>query len=313
MINRILQVGGSFLLFPYYILKVYEALLVQFEQNQKIQVSLGKIQNKLNHIQPSQNLKDFEFQSFSQWGEDGIIQFILDKIKLPASRQKFIEFGVQDFLESNCRFLMIKDNWSGLVIDGSQKHVRKIRRAFDFWKYDLTAVCQFITKENINQIFREQGLQGEIGLLSIDIDGNDYWVWESISEVTPAVVVIEYNTHFGPDLDVSIPYDPKFERAIKHHSCNYWGASISALTRLAKQKGYELIGSNSSGVNLFFVHHQYASLFNILTPQQAFVWGKFRENRDSSGQLLFGDFDTRIRGITGMPLWDFRKNEIVDF
>ena len=128
------------------------------------------------------------------------------------------------FSESNTRFLLRKDNWRGLVIDGSPTNVSSIRRLPEFWQHELTAVASFITRDNINDLFRDAGYTGEIGLLSIDIDGNDYWVWEAIEVVSPVIVVVEYNSVFGPDATVTVPYDPAFTRRAAHHSNLYFGA-----------------------------------------------------------------------------------------
>ncbi len=311
--KRIFDVLIQVFTWPHAIVKLMSSVRGLREQNTKLQLSLGILQARLNQVHPPSSLQGYEFQTFSQWGEDGIIQFILHQLQLPKIRQTFIEFGVQDFLESNCRFLMLKDNWAGLVIDGSQAQIDRIKSHQEYWKFDLTAVCQFVTKENINQIFKENNFQGEVGILSMDIDGIVFWVWEAIDSVKPAVVVIEYNSHFGPLRDISVPYDPKFERAKKHYSGTYWGASIRALTRLANEKGYHLLGSNSNGINLFFVQSELAGKFKTLEISEAYVPGKFRDNRDASGQLLFGSFADRVRGIQGLPVWDFQKNQETTF
>src|SRR5688572_5152319 len=150
-------------------------------------VNLGQIQSYLNNQRPSINsLHDVEFQVFSQWGDDGIIQYLINKIEI--TNKIFVEFGVENYRESNTRFLLINNNWSGLVIDGSKDNIDYIKKDTVTWAYDLHSKCSFITKENINQIisgFLEKGYEKEIGILSIDIDGNDYWIWKEISVVNP--------------------------------------------------------------------------------------------------------------------------------
>src|SRR5205085_6001779 len=126
------------------------------------------------------------------FGDDGIIQYLVRKAGIKS--RVFIEFGVEDYTESNTRFLLISDNWKGLVIDGSNEYIRFIRSDDIYWRHDVTAVCSFVTVENINQTFAQHGFEGEIGLLSIDIDGNDYHVWEAIHIVNPILVVVEYNS-----------------------------------------------------------------------------------------------------------------------
>src|SRR6478609_538478 len=105
---------------------------------------------------------------FFQRGEDGIIQYIISQIEIP--NKIFIEFGVENYVESNTRFLLMNNDWSGLVIDGSKQHIRFIKENFIYWKYDLTACHSFITKENINQLISGYTNCEDIGLLSIDVD-----------------------------------------------------------------------------------------------------------------------------------------------
>src|SRR6266404_297437 len=154
------------------------------------------------------SLRDAEFKVFSQFGDDGIIQYLIHRLApLPDS---FVEFGVENYRESNTRFLLLNNNWRGLVMDSDEDSIRYIQKDDVSWRHTLTAHCAFINRDNINDLLAEAGFTGEIGLLSIDIDGNDYWVWEKLEVVDPVIVIVEYNSIFGSDLAVTIPYDPKF-------------------------------------------------------------------------------------------------------
>lgn len=248
------------------------------------------------------NIHDAEFKVFSQWGEDGIIQWILSKI--PSIKPVFIEFGVEDYQESNTRFLLMNNNWKGLVIDGSEGNIKKIKISPWFWRYDLTALCAFVTKENINELFSQSGFHGDIGILSIDIDGNDYWIWEAIEAVTPQVVVCEYNSIFGAEKKVTIPYDESFVRSRAHYSNLYYGASLASLIALGRRKGYICIGSNSAGNNVFFVHRSFQPFFEELSSERAYVESRFRESRDADGNLSFLTGEDRLMAIRDMPLLD---------
>ncbi len=249
-----------------------------------VQEALGRIEARQCAASNSPNLQDHEFKVFSQWGEDGILQFLLRRV--PISRKIFIEFGVENYTESNTRFLLTNDNWSGLVIDGSQEHVDFIRNDSIYWRHNLKACCAFITRDNINDLFRQNGLSGEIGLLSIDIDGNDYWVWEQIDAVQPAIIVAEYNSRFGPERAVTVPYDPNFVREKAHYSCAYYGASLAALVALGKRKGYAFVGSNSAGNNAFFVRRDLRpDELPELSAADGYVRRQFREARDEQGLL----------------------------
>ena len=133
-------------------------------------------QNK--NINKIKNLKDVEFSVFSQWGEDGIINWLTQKI--PDLDKTFLEIGTQDYKESNTRFLLISQNWKGFILEGSSEHVRALKKQNVYWKYDLSAFNFFINKENINRILKKIKIKNKIGLLSIDIDGNDYWILKKL-------------------------------------------------------------------------------------------------------------------------------------
>jgi hypothetical protein len=247
---------------------------------------LGKMLAQRNAAEASiSSLRDVEFKVTSQFGEDGIIDWLVRAV--PVKSRVFIEFGVEDYSEANTRFLLQNENWRGLVIDASPDHIRRIRRSPVFWKFDLAAVAAFVDAETINDVFRAQGYSGHIGLLSVDIDGNDYWVWRAISAVDPDIVVCEYNARFGDVLPLSVPYVPTFSRTQSHYSNMYYGASIVALQDLASAKGYELVGTNSSGNNAFFVKRSLAS--NVLLRIDAVqIWpAQFRDERDRHGALTF--------------------------
>ena len=203
-----------------------------------VQEALGRVEARQCLDAP--DMPASEFRVFSQWGEDGIIQFLLRHVKVP--RKVFVEFGVESYVEANTRFLLTNNNWSGLVLDGGAENIRRIRKSAIYWQHNLKAVEAFITRENINGLLADNGIGGEIGLLSIDIDGNDYWVWQAIDAVSPAILALEYNARFGAAEAVTVPYDPGFTRAKAHFSHIYYGASLGALTQLSRTKGYALVG-----------------------------------------------------------------------
>lgn len=256
------------------------------ERCQRMQEALGRIENRQLDRVPPAELRAAEFQAFSQWGEDGILQHLLRLV--PVSKKVFVEFGVENYTEANTRFLLVKDNWTGLVIDGSRQNIDYIRRNDISWRFNLKAEQAFITRENINNLIRRSEISGEIGVLSIDIDGNDYWVWEAIDVITPSVVIVEYNHRFGAERAVTIPYSADFQRSKAHYSNIYYGASLAALCTLGRKKGYAFVGCNSAGNNAFFVRSQVKPDFlPEISPANGFVGGRFRESRDSMGNLAF--------------------------
>lgn len=255
------------------------------------------------------NIHEAEFKVFSQFGDDGIIQYLINNI--PMSRKMFIEFGVENYTESNTRLLLMNDNWKGLVIDGNKPNIEYIKNDEIYWKHDLIAVSHFITKDNINKIISENGFNGEIGILSIDIDGNDYFIWESINSVKPDIVIIEYNSVFGKRSAVTIPYDPGFYRTKAHYSNLYWGCSLKALCLLAEKKGYVFIGSNSNGNNAYFILKDKIGFLKPCTLEKGYIESKFRESRNLKGELSFISGDRRIDIIKEMPIFDLEKCSIL--
>ena len=253
------------------------------------------------------NLAEVEFKVFSQSGEDGIIQYLINNI--PIKNKIFIEFGVQNYKESNTRFLLKNNNWKGLVIDSDSKSIDYIRNDEIYWKYDLKAVCEFITKKNINSIFSSNGFEGDIGLLSIDIDGNDYWIWKAIEAVNPRIVICEYNSVFGCEDAVTIPYEPNFNRTEAHYSNLYFGVSLPALCYLANKKGYIFIGSNSAGNNAFLIRKDFANIFKEVTVKEGYVKSNIRESRDREGRLTYISGEDRKNIIGNLEVYNVRTNK----
>ncbi len=271
------------------------------ERCKRIQEALGRIEGRQLQDAPVADIQGAEFRVFSQWGEDGILQHLLRHV--PIAKKVFVEFGVENYTESNTRYLLMNGNWAGLVIDGSPSNVEFIKHDDVYWRYNLKAECAFITRENINDLIRRNGISGEIGLLSVDIDGNDYWVWDAIDVVTPSVVVVEYNPRFGSERAVTVPYDPAFVRTRAHYSNIYYGASLAALCRLAKRKGYSFVGCNTAGINAFFVRSGLKPIdLPELTPEEGFVRSQFRESRDASGSLAFLSEAEEMAVLKQLPL-----------
>ncbi len=255
------------------------------------------------------SITEMEFRVFSQWGEDGIIQYLISRI--PIANDVFVEFGVEKYRESNTKLLLLNDNWRGLIIDSSQSNFDVINRDEMSVKYDLTSVCQFVTRENINAIIASAGISGDIGVLSIDIDGNDYWVWEAIDVISPRIVICEYNSVFGAQRAVTIRYDPRFERTRAHHSNLYFGASLSALWTLGAKKGYDFVGSNSAGVNAFFVRKDLSDGLPKPSAESGYVLSRVRESMDAAGRPTRLSGQDRLRMIRGLQVVDVLTGERV--
>jgi len=179
------------------------------------------------------------FKVFSQWDEDGIIQYLIRHLNI--ENRTFIEFGVEDYEESNTRFLLLNDHWQGMVLDACSADIRYIQTDRIYWEFDLQAKCAWVTRENIDSLLVGSGFNEDVGLLSIDIDGNEYWIWEAVQSVRPRIVIIEYNSLFGLQ-PVSIPYKEDFNRISAHYSGLYFGCSLGALAHLGLARAYSLSG-----------------------------------------------------------------------
>jgi hypothetical protein len=221
------------------------------QSERAVQIQLLRLWNeelaKPRHADPKRLLR-YGFKVYSQCDEDGILQEIFRRIGTKS--RTFVEFGVESGIECNTVKLLM-EGWNGLWLDGTAANLAQIRSTFNSQIAEgrLRAIESFITAENINSLIQQGRLSGEIDLLSIDIDMNDYWVWKAIEIVKPRVVVIEYNATLRPPMSLVVPYNP----AQTWNGSNYFGASLEALTRLGREKGYRLVGCNFNGGNAFFV------------------------------------------------------------
>lgn len=252
----------------------------------EIKINQGAVLAELHRQRTGSSLRDFEFTVFSQWGEDGIIQHLVRHV--PIANRTFIEFGVQDYCESNTRFLLMKDHWQGYVIDGSESNMTRLRASYFYWKHSLAAKTAFITRDNVAGLLDESGFDKDLGILSVDVDGVDYYLLEQLAHWKARIVIVEYNAVFGSERAVTVPYDASFVRAKAHSSNLYYGASLPAFQKLLDTRGYALVGVNSVGNNAFFVRREFLSpqLPEVSVPS-CFRESTFRETRDDSGDLLF--------------------------
>lgn len=196
----------------------------------------------------------------AQNDETEILKRLVGRFKVPRT---FVEFGFSGW-EFNCASLA--KEWEGLLIDGNPYNVR-ISSLVN--SRNIVSKCVWLTLENmdfIEEFAREKGL----GILSIDVDGNDYWFLERLLKTNPAIIICEYNSTFGLK-PITTPYDPGFDRTKKHKSWTYFGASLTAINHLASINGYSLIEVSNSGVNAFFVRRDLMTTDDHeLKPEYAF-------------------------------------------
>lgn len=283
------------------ILKLITSSINHKNDMQQILLNQGKILTELYCNKNTDRLCDYEWKVFSQWGEDGIIQFLVSEVDI--QNKTFIEFGVEDFFESNLRYLLMSSDWQGFVIDGSPENINRLKNSSFFWRHDLQAIDAFIDTDNINELLRQSNFDRDLGILSIDIDGNDYHVLESIDSFEARIIICEFNPYFGKDRAITVPYDPKFNRTAKHHSNLYFGTSIRALQHLLKKKGYSFVGTGLMGGNAYFVRSDLMTdkLTKMSLNPMNFN-GHCRESRDEHGKLNYLRGDERLDAIRGLPV-----------
>jgi hypothetical protein len=209
---------------------------------------------------------------------------------------------------------MMNDDWSGLVLDGSEENMARLRASPFYWRYDLEARAAFVTCENILDILRESRFGKDFDIISIDIDGNDYHLMKVMIDLRPPVLICEFNAVLGKDRPITVPYDPAFQRTARHYSNLYFGASIAALAHLARAKGYRLVGAGDKCVNAFFVREDLATpALPELDLERLELRQTFRESRNEAGRLAYLDFEARQALIRGMPVLDVTTGEVEKF
>jgi hypothetical protein len=202
--------------------------------------------------------REVGFRVYSQADEDGILLFLFSIIGV--RKYLCVEVCASDGIECNTANLIRHHGWHGLLIDGDAqsvargiKHYASLR---DTYVFPPAFVHAWVTRENINELLSANDFVGEIDLLSLDLDGVDYWVWEALEVVSPRVVIVEYQDILGPERSMTVPYNNDFRASTEAASSgmpNFAGASLKAFVKLGVRKGYRLVAINRYGYNAFFI------------------------------------------------------------
>jgi hypothetical protein len=230
----------------------------------KILSGQSVLENKRQNYQSYKNINQAELKIFSQFGEDGIIDFLVEELNIKFI--KFVEVGTADYSESNTRFLFESGRAEGLIIDSDRDLVSKVKRLFQLWRGNIKIISLFVDKENLNDTLKKNDSLEKLDLFSMDVDGVDYWLIKELPDKISKIFIAEYNANFGPNLEVSVPYIRDFDRTKYHYSNLGWGMSLKALVKLMNKKGYEFVGANSAKCNAFFVRKDLIKLIKINLP-----------------------------------------------
>ena len=298
--------------------------LVWFVKKIKLDISVfDKIIYCVGEVQISQNknkyeevtdLSEIEVKIFSQNGEDGIIDYLVNSLKL--NTKNFVEIGVGNYRESNTRFLYNKYHPKGLIVDFIDDMEKKVKPFVNLWKGDLRICNKQINSENI-LITLNQSCDYEIDIFSIDIDSIDYWIIEKLNKRISKIFVAEYNPVFGSDIEVTVPNISGFERNKYHYSNLCYGMSLRALINLMDKKGYYFIGANLQKINAFFILKDFKKeefFKNIeIKSLDNYTNSNIRDSRDENYKLSYLSGDKKIKKIEECNVINLKddKNELV--
>ena len=279
--------------------------------NLKFMVGQAAVMSSRSNSQNFENLWDAEVKVFSQWGEDGILDFLCEKIGI--SKPNIIEIGAGNFMECNSRFIAEFRNANVIAVDGRDDLTTAVKASPLYWKSNIIPIVEWVTPDNINRIMDIGEEQfGKVDIFSIDLDGNDYWILRDVSLLNVAIVVLEYNPIFGASLKVTIPRNDEFDRYKSHFSGLYYGASLQAFIDLMLAKGFDFVGTNRVGNNAFFVHSRYVNKFDFDTKSNynKYVDWRIRESRSPKGELTYLSGSERLKVINDLPLMDLNTMQM---
>jgi len=278
----------------------------------KIILCVGEVQISINRNKYEEitDLTETEVKIFSQNGEDGIIDYLIHKLKL--DKKNFVEIGVGNYRESNTRFLYNKYHPKGLIVDYVDDMEKKVKPFVNFWKGDLRIRNKQINSENILDLLNNS-CDYEIDLFSIDIDSIDYWIIEKLEKNISKIFVAEYNPIFGSELEVTVPNILGFERNKYHYSYLCYGMSLKALINLMDQKGYYFIGTNLQKINAFFILKEFKKedFFQKIKIKglNNYTNSNIRDSRDKNDHLSYLSGDKKFKEIEECEVINLKDNK----
>ena len=281
-----------------------------FLDKKLLMIGKSHILNIRNNYNSITTLEDVDYKVFSQFGEDGIIDFILKQLKI--NNPKFVEIGVGDYSESNTRFLFENMGGKGLIIDCLSDLENKVKKSIKLWQGELNILEKFVDSSNILELLKENNFDQNLDFFSLDIDGVDYWILNEMPSDFSKVVVAEYNSNFGHEAEVTVPNIKNFERNKYHYSNLCYGMSLKSLINLMEKKNFYFLGSNKKNHNAFFVSKKFTKekfFPNIIVKDiENYTDTIIRESRDIKGNLNFLSKKDKLKEIENCEVIDVANN-----
>ena len=273
----------------------------------RLDEAMDDLKAQLAQLALAQRLPDAEpdLRVFSQWGEDGILAALIDQLRgIPRT---FVEIGVEDYRECNTR-LLARTGWTGLAIDGDQVAVSHAQTLREVWSGAVRVVGAWLEPSTVDAVVTGAGVRGEIGVLSIDVDGIDLYLLDALTGVDPWIVVIEYNARYGPRDAVTVPYRAGFDRRVEHFSWLHHGVSLAGVEVWGAARGYDLVAVNREGTNAFLVKSSRRP-DGLPARSAPDLWRplRFSENHGEDGAHRPISFDDERRIVAALPKVDVRE------
>jgi len=255
-------------------------------------------------------LSDVDYKIFSQNGEDGILDYLIHQLNL--EKPKFIEIGVGDYTEANTRFIFERCSPKGTIVDCIENLEDKVKKNLKLWKGELKIINKIVNSKNIIEIMQESNCSSDLDIFSLDIDGIDYWIIDKLPKNFSKIVVLEYNSTFGNEIEVTIPNIENFDRTKYHYSNLCFGMSFQAAIKLMEKKNFYYIGTNLFNNNIFFISKKFSKekYFKNLVIGKSEYNGDafFRESRDKDGNLNYLSGKKKLREISECKVVDLGNN-----
>ncbi len=279
----------------------------------KLYILLGNliISNSRKEYDNFKKIEEAEVKVFSQNGEDGIIDYLIKKLRI--SKPNFIEIGVGDYSEANTRYIYETNYGRGIIVDLIKNLKEKVSKNVSIWRGNLEIIEKKVNSKNINDLF--QKIDFQLDIVSIDIDGVDYWVIKNLKPKISKIFILEYNAVFGSNLEISIPDQDNFDRTKAHYSNLYYGASLKAYVNLMKKKGFYFLGVNKLRNNAFFINEDFLKekffpeIENISFEDSTDA--NFSESRNAKGELSYLKNEKKLSEIKDCEVINIQTNSIL--